>query len=422
LDSPSANRSEPVAESPSGASGTQPYGSSAVGRSRLRTDLRSLERIATGILVLLMLGVCYIAQDILVPLVLALLLSLLLTPLVNVAENLFRLPRALGSLLVIAMVIGALVLGVMQLAQPAQKWIATAPATMLALQQRLLSFQEPIRQAQEAGRSIDELTRSSEPTTTTTVVAAQSGVLDSVAGRTPRVLGTMAAVLLLVYFFLSSGDRFLRRMVEISPRLTDKKFVVSIARAVQEKVSHYLLTVSLINLALGAATALALLVMGVPNPLLWGVVAFLLNFVPYVGPLCTLLLLSLAGFSAFETLGHAVAVPAVFFVLTAVEGQLVTPMILGRRLALDPTVVFVWLMLWGWLWGGIGILLAGPLLACFSIICQHSPALQSFGILISDGRMSAGAGKERDDEPELPSGDAADAGATASRLRDKAAP
>jgi predicted PurR-regulated permease PerM len=367
------------------------YGSSPLGRSRLRTDLRSLERIAMAILVLLVLGLCYVAKDILVPLVLALLLSLLLSPLVTLLEGVARLPRAVGSLLVIGLVMAVLVLGVMQLAQPAQKWLAGAPATMQSLQKRFLSLQEPLRQAQEAGRTIDDLTRSSEPQT---LVTTQPGLLSNVADSTPRALGAMAAVILLVYFFLSSGNRFLRRMVEISPRLTDKKRVVAIARDVQEEVSRYLLMVSLINLVLGATTALALFLMGVPNPLLWGAVAFLLNFVPYVGPLCTLLALSLAGFSAFDTLGPALAVPGVFFLLTAIEGQLITPTILGRRLSLDPTVVFVWLMLWGWLWGVVGILLAGPLLACFNIICQHSAALHSFGILISDGRFVAPAAKE----------------------------
>jgi len=368
------------------------YGSQPSGRSRLRADLRILERIGTGILLLLVLGVCFIAKDIMVPIVLALLLSLLLSPLVTFLEERLRLPRALGSLLVLGLVVTATVFGAMQLAQPAQKWLASAPATMQSMQSRLLSFKEPMRQAVEAGRTIDELTRSSEPQT---LVTTDAGTLESVAYGTPRALGTMAAVLLLVYFFLSSGNRFLRRMVEVAPRLALKKVVVTIARDVQQEVSRYLMMVSLINFVLGVATALAMFIMDVPNPLLWGAVAFLLNFVPYVGPLCTILLLALAGFSAFDTLGAAIAVPGVFFVLTAIEGQLVTPMVLGRRLALDPTVVFVWLMVWGWLWGVTGILLAGPLLACFSIICHHSESLHAVGVLISDGRRPA-AGDARD--------------------------
>jgi predicted PurR-regulated permease PerM len=343
-------------------------------------DLRILQRIALAILLLLVLGVCWAAQEILVPLVLALLLALLLSPLVSWLERVLRLPRAVGSVLVILLLISTLFAGVAQLAQPAQRWIAGAPAQMKNLEQRFRGLREPIRQAQEAGRTIDDMTQSSEP-----VVTTRPGLLSSMVSNTPRVLGGAAAVLLLMYFFLSSGNRFLRRMVEIAPSLTDKKVVVSIAREVQDEMSRYLVMVSLINFALGAVTALALWLLGVPNPLLWGAVAFLLNFVPYVGPLCTMLALALAGFDAFDSLGHALAVPGAFFLLTAIEGQLITPTILGRRLSLDPTAVFVWLMLWGWMWGVVGILLAGPLLACFRIICQHVESLQAVGVLISDG-------------------------------------
>lgn len=150
-------------------------------------------------------------------------------------------------------------------------------------------------------------------------------------------------------------------------------------------MSRYLLMVSLINLVLGAVTATAMALIGIPNPLLWGAVAAILNFAPYVGPATTGLALTVVGFMTFESLGHALVVPCAFFSIAFVEGQLITPTLIGRRLALDPTVVFVWLLLWGWLWGIVGILLAGPLLACFRIICQHVGALQGVGVLIGDG-------------------------------------
>jgi predicted PurR-regulated permease PerM len=208
------------------------------------------------------------------------------------------------------------------------------------------------------------------------------------AMSTPRALGEIAVVLLLVFFFLSSGNGFLRRMVEIAPHLREKKMVVSIAREVQEEMSRYLVMVSLINFGLGTATAIAMALLGVPSPLLWGAVACVFNFAPYVGPLCTGLALALMGFMTFDTLGHALALPGAFFLLAAIEGQLITPTIIGRRLSLDPTAVFVWLLLWGWLWGVVGILLAGPLLACFRILCTHIEALHSIGVLIGDGSDS----------------------------------
>jgi predicted PurR-regulated permease PerM len=349
--------------------------------TRRRSDLRSLKRGVLAILGLLVLGVCYLAQEILVPLVLALLLSLLLSPVVTLLERAIRMPRVMGSVLTLAAAVAVVIFGAISVAQPGQQWIAHAPATMQTIEQRFRSFREPIRQAQEASKKIEELT---QPVTAQTVVSIQPSLLANMATNTPRALGEIAAVLLLVYFFLSSGDGFLRRMVEIAPTLTDKKVVVSIARDVQGEMSRYLVMVSLINFGLGVATAVAMALMGVPNPLLWGAVAAVLNFAPYVGPACTGLVLALVGFTTFETLGHALAVPGVFFLLASIEGQLITPTILGRRLSLDPTIVFVWLLVWGWLWGAIGILLAGPLLACFRIICQHVSSLHSVCVLIGD--------------------------------------
>ncbi|MDR3388787.1 MAG: AI-2E family transporter [Rudaea sp.] len=346
-----------------------------------RSDLRVLKRGVLAILVLLVLGICYLAQEILVPLVLALLLSLLLSPIVTGFERIVRIPRVAGSLLTLAAAVAIMVYAAISLAQPAQQWIAHAPATMQTIEQRFRSFREPIRQAQEASKKIEELT---QPAAEQTVVSVQPSMLSYMATNTPRALGAIAAVLLLVYFFLSSGNGFLRRLVEIAPTLTDKKVVVSIARDVQGEMSRYLVMVSLINFGLGVATAIAMMLMGVPNPLLWGAVAAVFNFAPYVGPTCTALALTLVGFTTFDTLGHAFAVPGMFFLLACIEGQLITPTIIGRRLSLDPTVVFVWLLVWGWLWGAVGILLAGPLLACFRIICQHVTSLNSVCVLISD--------------------------------------
>jgi predicted PurR-regulated permease PerM len=349
---------------------------------RSRSDLRTLKRTALTILVLLCGGICYLAQELLIPVILAMLISLLLSPVVTLLER-WRLPRAIGSLLVLAIVVAGFTTSVVRLAQPARDWVSNAPATIQTLQMRFQSFREPIRQAQEASKKIEDLTQSSPAERT--VITAQPGLLASMATSTPRALGAIAAVLVLVYFFLSSGNGFLRRVVEIAPRLTEKKKVVLIARDMQEEMSRYLLTVSLINLALGCATAIGAKLFGLPNPLLWGAVAAILNFAPYVGPATTGFALFIAGFTTFDSFGHALALPGSFFLLAFIEGQLITPMIIGRRLSLDPTVVFVWLLLWGWLWGIVGILLAGPLLACFRIVCQHVESLQPISVLIGDG-------------------------------------
>ena len=352
-------------------------------RAARRSDLRTLKRIAMTMLVLLVGGICYLAQELLIPLLLALLISLLLSPAVTLLERI-RLPRAFASLLVLAALVAIMAGAVVSLAQPARDLITSAPQMIQTVQQRFKSFREPIRQAQEASKKIEDLTQSA-PTERTTVVSAQPSLFSSMATSTPHALEAIAAVLVLVYFFLSSGNGFLRRVVEVAPRLSEKKMVVSIARQVQDEMSRYLLTVSLINLCLGAATTIAVQLLGLPNPVLWGALAATLNFAPYVGPATTGLALLIAGLTTFDSIGYALAAPGCFFLLAFVEGQLITPTIIGRRFALDPTVVFVWLLLWGWLWGIVGILLAGPLLACFRIVCQHVAGLHTIYVLIGDG-------------------------------------
>ncbi len=366
--------------------------SAQTGSADTPSDVRTIKRVIVAVLFFLVLGICYIAQEVLIPLTLALLLSLLLSPLVTLLQRL-RLPRAVGSIVVLAVVVAAIAGGATMLAQPARDWMAHAPQTIQTIQRRFESVRASIHEAQAATKKIEKLTQSTT-TTTPTVVTSEPGLLASMATSTPRVLTAIAEVLLLVYFFLSSGNGFLRRMVEVAPGMSEKKMVVHIAREVQEEMSRYLLMVSAINLVLGAATALAMFLLGVPNPLLWGVVAAVLNFAPYVGPAMTGIGLLLVGITTFDTLGHALAVPGAFFALAIVEGQLVTPTIIGRRLSLDPAVVFVWLLLWGSLWGIVGILLAGPLIACFRIVCQHVEALKSVGILIGDGSIADVPGKK----------------------------
>jgi predicted PurR-regulated permease PerM len=352
--------------------------------SNTPTDLRTIKRAVLGILLFVVLGICSLGQQLIIPLTLALLLSLLLSPAVTLLERV-RLPRALSSILVLIGVIATVAGGMTLLSQPASDWVAKAPATIQSMQQRFRILREPFRRAEATTKQLENLTQSTERST---VVSTPMNLLSRVAAGTPRVLSAVAAVLLLVYFFLSSGNSFLRRMVEVVPGLTEKKMVVSIAREVQAEMSRYLVMVSIINLAVGAMTALSMVLLGVPDPILWGALASVLNFAPYVGPTMTSIGLLIVGFTSFNTLGHAFAVPGTFLAIAFVEGQLITPTIIGRRLALDPTVVFVWLLLWGWLWGIPGVLLAGPMIACFRIVCEHVDALKSIGVLIGDGSSS----------------------------------
>ncbi|HEY0181133.1 MAG TPA: AI-2E family transporter [Dokdonella sp.] len=332
------------------------------------------------------LATCYLAREVLAPIVLALLLSLLLSPVVGAVERL-RLPRALCSALVVLSVVAIAFAGIAALAQPARDWVAKAPSAIHSVQTRLASWHGPMDEARRVTESLERLAQPGTDGPTAVVVRDRPSVLSGIVSSTPRALEGIAVVILLVFFCLSSGDNFLRRLVEIAPTMTEKRTVVSIARDVEREISRYLVTITMINLGLGAATAVAAALLGVPNALLWGALAAVLNFAPYVGAAITGITLGAVGFATFDSLAHALAVPGAFFTLAFIEGQLVTPTVIGRRLALNPVVVFVWLLIWGWLWGIVGVLLAGPMLACFRIVCQHTEALRPVYVLIGDVRL-----------------------------------
>jgi predicted PurR-regulated permease PerM len=201
------------------------------------------------------------------------------------------------------------------------------------------------------------------------------------SGTTAVTAGLVAAVLLL-FFLLASGDTLLRQAVTIAPRLRDKKRVVEIVREMEDDVSHYLLTISLINAGLGVAVGIAMFLLGMPNPILWGAMAAVLNFIPYLGALIGIGTIGLVALLIFDEPARILLPPLVYFALTTFEGYFVTPSLLARRLTLNPLAVFLALILFTWMWGAAGALLAVPMLASFKICCDHIEALQPIGVML----------------------------------------
>jgi predicted PurR-regulated permease PerM len=186
----------------------------------------------------------------------------------------------------------------------------------------------------------------------------------------------LVMVTFLLYFFLSWGRVLLIRIGELIGDKGQQKRFLLLANSVEIEVSKYLFTVTLINIGLASAVAALLYLLGMPNPLLWGAVAGLLNFVPYLGSLLTAVLIGGAALLTFDGLAESVMVVAIFGGLTILEGQIITPLVLGRRLALNPLVVFLSVVFWFWLWGVMGALMAVPLLIILKIIGDHVSALQ----------------------------------------------
>ncbi|MGH8122180.1 MAG: AI-2E family transporter [Rudaea sp.] len=330
-------------------------------------------RLLTMILSLLVLYACTAASRLLVPILVAILLSLMLAPAVRWLTR-WYLPRALASLLVLmgAIALGGLLLNM--LVAPARQWVAHAPQALEQISRHLHDLWRPIANATKATEQITNLAQMSNDSHTVKVVeSSQSNPLSHLLTATPAVFMSIVTTLLLVFVFLLHGDAVLRKLVEFAPHWHAKREVVVATRDAQRELSAYVLTISLINAGLGLATATALWCLGVPDPLLWGGVAALFNFAPYIGPLMTVITLTLVGMGHAKPLLLSLAPPCAFLLLHLLESLILTPLLAGRRLALDPIMIFLSLMLLGWMWGVAGLLIAVPLLTCIKIVAARVP-------------------------------------------------
>lgn len=339
-------------------------------------DVRSAA--LTGLLVLAVFYTLYFAQAFLLPVVLAVLLKFLLTPLVEGLKRL-RVPEWAGAGLVVLALLGCLAGSLYLLLDPALDWLDRAPASLERVADKLEGLRGPVEQVNRATEEVERLTtRSGEPGTRTVQVESQS-LSGTLLGHAQAIVAGIAVMLALLYFLLASGDLFLRKLIRVLPTFDDKKRAVDIARALQSDVSVYLSTITLINIGLGVAVGAAMHLLGMPNPMLWGMMATVLNFIPYLGAVVGIAVMAIVALLTFDTPAQVVLPPLAYFVVTSAEGYFVTPAILGRRLTLNPVMILLGLIFWGWLWGIAGAVLAVPMLASFKIFCDHIKPLSTIG-------------------------------------------
>jgi len=346
-------------------------------------DIRS---VALSGLLLVTLGyTLYVARAVFLPIILALLLSFLLVPLVKGLTRL-HLPASLSAAVVLLATLGLVGYGTSWLFAPAASWMQQLPHGLRQIEGKMEIVKESVEKVNKAREQVKKFTQG-ERSTARPVVGVEvkrTNLLEVVFNQTLDVVASVALTVILLYFLLASGDLFLLKLVRVLPSLTDKKVAVSIVHQVEHDISRYLLTITMINAGLGVAVGSAMFLLGMPNPVLWGVMAGSLNFIPYLGAITSATILTLVALLTFEEVGRAVVVPLVFVVLTSLEGLIVTPTVVGRRLSLNPVAIFIWLIFWGWLWGIAGTLLAVPLLAVLKIVCDHVKPLAAVGEFLGD--------------------------------------
>ena len=217
----------------------------------------------------------------------------------------------------------------------------------------------------------------------TTVELKTSRVPSTFINWTGTFLAGVGETLVLLYLMLASGDLFLQKLVRVMPTLSDKKRAVEISHEIQQNISNYLFSVSLINIGLGAIVSGGLYWLGVPNAVMWGVLVAVLNFIPYFGPVAGILLLGTVGLLTFDTLWKGLLPPAWYLLLHLLEANFITPVLLGRRFTLNPVVIFVSLIFWTWLWGVPGALLSVPILVTVKVVCDRLPSMSHVSELLT---------------------------------------
>jgi predicted PurR-regulated permease PerM len=263
-----------------------------------------------------------------------------------------------------------------------------APQHMTELRQRVQKIFPRIARFNQAAAAVNNLgateeEKKEEQKKAPTVELKTSRGTSSILNWTGTLLVGIGETLVLTYLLLASGDLFLQKLVRVMPTLRDKKSAVEISHEIQQNISNYLFSVSLINLGLGIVVSGGLYFMGVPNAAMWGMLVAVLNFVPYFGPVGGVLLLATVGLLTFDTLGKGLLPPAWYLVLHLLEANLITPVLLGRRFTLNPVVIFVSLIFWMWLWGVPGALLSVPILVSIKVISDRVPAMSPVSELLS---------------------------------------
>ena len=322
-----------------------------------------------GLFVMALIAALYFGSAILMPILFGMIMAVMLAPLVDKLSRL-HIPEPIGAALVMAAMLGLLALIIELLVLPARDVLAELPVQVQALLGHLLDWVRSFR----LGNWLSP--RNSAELTNQATAKGMTLTGDFLKAAPTFILSTISASLL-AYFLLSSGDLFLTKLVRILPTIRDKVRAVKVVRTVQHEVGMYFASVSMINLALGVTVTLLTWAFGLPMPWFWGALVALLNFIPYIGASVSAILLLLAGMAFTDSFSQALLLVASFVCITFVEGQLINPVLVGKRLELNHTIVFVALLFWGWLWGVGGMLLAVPLLIIIKKFADHTPGWEA---------------------------------------------
>ena len=343
---------------------------------------------STALTIIAVLGVLYtmyFARGFLVPIVFALLLNLLLSPPLRALTRVgIRAPYA-AAIIVIGL-LGLIAASGYALATPVARWVEAAPGAVTKAEAKIRQLIKPVetmsrtaRQVEEAAGAIGRPSRVGE-----VVVRTEQSLGERLVGNAERLATAFLEIMILLFFLLAGGDLFLQKLIKVLPQLGDRMKAVEVARATEAAVSAYLSTALLLYIGEGVVVGLVLWALGMPSPALWGLLVAVLEFIPYLGAAVLVAVLAIAGLTQFDSVGHALLIPASFLAVNLIQANILWPVLLGHRLTLNPVAIFVGLTFFVWIWGVPGAFIAVPLLATFKILCDHIGSLAAVGEFLGE--------------------------------------
>ncbi|WP_192249331.1 AI-2E family transporter [Mesorhizobium silamurunense] len=341
-------------------------------------ELRLMRSLLIGIFLLMTVAALYFARAFFMPVILAFLLALTLTPIVRFLRK-RGIPDVLSATLLVLLSVFFVASAGYLLSGPVIDLINNSSSIGLQLTDRLAPFKQPLERVMDISHQLEALTETTQEPNVQKVAVAPSGMLSTAASNILGAGTSITIVFVLSLFLLASGTLFYEKIVQSFASLSHKKRALRVVYDVEREISHYLLTVTVINAGLGTVIGLGLWGLGMPNPLVWGAAAALLNFLPYVGALITILLVTGIALISFDTISYALLAPAFVLLCDIVEGQFVTPTVVGRRLEINAVAIFIAIAFWSWLWGFVGALMAVPLLVVIKVFCDHFDGLSHVG-------------------------------------------
>ncbi len=332
---------------------------------------------AAGVLILF-----YFARSVVLPVLLAWVGALALRPPVTWLRH-RHIPAPLGAALVLLLLAMILSFGLIHFGRPVADWVKSAPETLPRLREKYRRLFGPMARLTSAWDGIQDQNRKAQPAPAVLTPAGGTQIAGTLFTWTGSVLAGVVETAVLLFLLLASADRFVFKVAHALQTLGDRANALEICRQVQQSVSTYLFSVSLINLVFGTVVGLSLSLTGLPNAAMWGAVAVVANFIPYFGPIVGIAVVAVVGLLAFDNVGRGLLPAGAYLVCHLLEADLITPLLLGRRFKMNAFVIFVMLMFCGWLWGVLGTLLAMPLLVTVNVVCSRVPALAAFAEFLS---------------------------------------